>query len=117
MALETLKGVKEIGGFDVIHHNARVYHAPAPEHFVYVDHNLNSIAFKIQDGPVKENGVNGCQVDTLIHAAREIILGLNKNFPCEENTCAIECLTCAIYWLNERKKDRESRNVEGYNKD
>ena len=33
---------------------------------------------KIQNGPIKENGVNGCQVDTIIEATKAIIEGLNK---------------------------------------
>lgn len=128
MALETLKNVKEIGGFQVrtdrdiqrIFHNGnrRLLEAPNWEewrskHPIIVDHLSNTISFKIQNGPIKEVGVNGCQVDTLIHAAMEILKGLNDQFPCKENEAAIDYLFDAITELENRKKDREQRGVEG----
>jgi hypothetical protein len=62
---------------------------------------------------VKENGVNGCQVDTVIAASKAILEGLNKNFPCRENAMAITKLDEALLWLEKRTKDREARAVEG----
>lgn len=114
MALETLKGVKEIGGY-------AVYESPegaefgVVEHnnYVHVDHAQNCIAFQIQNGPIKENGVNGCQVDTLIHAARHIIDKLNEKYPSVHNENTLIALTQAITFQEERTKDRESRGVEG----
>lgn len=134
MALETLKDVKEIGGFKVIDMNAiketnpemfrpdgsMIYHLfdeqIRPFNFIYVRHDVNSLSFNIQNGPVKENGVNGCQVDTIIEAAKVILEGLNKNFPCRENATAITKLDEALLWLLKRKLDREKRNVEGLSK-
>jgi len=109
MALETLKGVGEIGGYKVWQKMKTAY--------VTIDDRTNTIAFRIQDGPIKERGVNGCQVDTLIHAAKMIIEGLNKKFPCRENSMAITNLDASILWLEKRKSDREKRGVEGFNKD
>lgn len=106
MALETLKGVKEIGGL-------KVAESPSEEGFIGIFHDENTIAFKIQNGPIKEDGVNGCQVDTIIEAAKLILEGLNKQFPCRENSLAITKLDEALHWLNARKKDREKRGVEG----
>ena len=71
------------------------------------------VSFRIQDGPIKENGVNGCQVDTLIETARKMITELNIKFPCRENSIAITKLDEALHWLEHRKKDREARAVEG----
>lgn len=134
MALETLKDVKEIGGFKVIDMNATketnpemfrpdgsmIYHLfdeqIRPFNFIYVRHDVNSLSFNIQNGPIKENGVNGCQVDTIIEAAKIILEGLNKNFPCRENATAITKLDEALLWLLKRKLDREKRNVEGLSK-
>ena len=131
MALETLKDVKKLGGFNVIVMDDLRDQYPdkfnesgamdyawfekdiRPNNFVYVRHDKNSLSFTIQDGPVRESGVNGCQVDTLIHAAKEILSGLNKNFPCRENAIAITKLDEAIHWLDHRTKDREERGVEG----
>lgn len=85
--------------------------------FVEVDHGENSVKFTIQNGPIKENGVNGCQVDDMIFVATTIIKGLNKNFPCRENSLAITKLEEATMWLRKRKEDREDRGVEGLNKE
>lgn len=131
MALQTLKDVKEIGGFKVIDMNAiketnpemfrpdgsMIYHLfdeqIRPFNFIYVRHDVNSLSFNLQNGPVKEKGVNGCQVDTIIEAAKVILEGLNKNFPCRENATAITKLDEALLWLMKRKLDREKRSVEG----
>lgn len=111
MALETLKGVKEIGGFKVV--ELEEFAVKRPEEFIVVNHINNGISFKIQDGPIKEVGLNGVQVDTLIQTAKIIVEGLDKKFPCNENKQAILHLYCALRWLEKRKKDREKRGVEG----
>lgn len=134
MALETLKGVEEIGGFKVVVMDELREKFPEkfnasgamdwqwfekdirPNHFIYVRHDKNSLSFTLQNGPVKENGINGCQVDTLIEAAKVIIEGLNKQFPCRENAMVITKLDEALMWSEKRKKDREKRNVEGTSK-
>ncbi len=115
MALETLNGVSVIGGFQVKEHTSVQQGYAQPEEFVWVRHHQNTIEFKIQNGPIKENGVNGCQVDTLIHAGKKIIEGLNAKYPCRENAMAITKLDECLMWLEERTKDREARGVEGKN--
>lgn len=84
---------------------------------VIVHHEANVIAFKIQDGPVQEKGVNGCQVDTLIETARHMLAYLNTKMPCRENEAAINALDAAMDALIQRRKDRESRCVEGSNRE
>ncbi len=134
MALETLKNVDEIGGFKLIDMGALKDKHPEkfnesgamdykwfeadvrPHNFVYVRHDVNSISFTIQNGPVKEKGLNGCQVDTIIETAKVMLEGLNKQFPCRENASAITKLDECLMWLDKRKKDREKRNVEGESK-
>ena len=79
MALETLKGVGEIGGFSLVVMDELREKFPEkfnssgqmdykgfekdirPTNFVYVRHDVNSISFTLQKGPIKEVGVNGCQ--------------------------------------------------------
>lgn len=112
MALETLKDVKRIGGFDV----TRGVSNFSKDRPVFIFDELNQIAFQIQSGPIKEVGANGCQVDTLIHVAKAMLEGLNKEFPCRENSAAITKLDEAILWLIKRRLDREARNVEGFSK-
>ena len=87
-----------------------------PKNFVYVRRDKNSIAFTIQKGPIKEHGVNGCQVDALIDAAKQILQHFNKTYPCRENSLAITKLEEAMLWLNARKRNREQRGVEGTSK-
>lgn len=118
MALETLKGVSQIDGFDVC--NIPDPDMPHDEYkritegkFVLVNGGKNRITFQLQNGPVKENGVNGCQVDTLIDAARIILEKLNDKFSCPENEMAIAALNDAIGFLKARKLNREKRGVEG----
>jgi len=55
-------------------------------------------------------------VDTLIHAARKILEGLNTKFPCQENKDAIGHLIAAIGCLEARTANRLARNVEGESK-
>ena len=59
---------------------------------------------------------DGCQVDTIIEAAKLMLDGLNKKFPCRENSMALIKLDEALLWLQKRKQDRERRKVEGFNK-
>ena len=83
----------------------------------FVDKNdLSHIEIKLQNGPIKENGVNGCQIDDVIELAKNIIESFNKRFPCMENACIITKLDEALLWSMKRKIDREKRNVEGTNK-
>lgn len=112
MALETLKGITEIDNYKI----ADKYAGWQWEEFILLDHSNNILAFKIQNGPIKEMGINGCQVDQLISAAKIIIEGLNAKFPCRENSIAITKLEEASMWLEKRKKNREKRGVEGFSK-
>ena len=112
MALETLKEVTEIDGVAV----KRVEWEQPVDNHIEVNDKCNAITFKLQNGPILGNGVNGCQVDTIVAVAREIISGLNANFPCRENSLAITKLDEALMWLKARKADRTKRGVEGENK-
>ena len=134
MALETLDGVKNIGGLNLICMDDLKKESPElfnesgsmdykifeekirPFNFIYLRKDVNSLSFTLQKGPVKEVGLNGCQVDTLIEAARLILVGFQSKFPCKENAQAITKLELALYWLEERTKNREARGVEGFNK-
>ena len=124
MALDTLKDVDVIGGFEIGRPSyfdsddagdiERQW--DALKKFIMINDKTNTLAFRLQNGPIKEVGVNGVPVDTLIEAAKIIIDGLNKKFPCIENATCILKLDAALDALSERKKNREKRNVEGLNK-
>lgn len=124
MALQTLALKKEIGGFTILQERPKksdgsVDWAAFDElrklDPIYIDHDVNMISFRLQNGPIKVHGINGCQVDTLIHAAHDILEGLNTAFPCHENQMAIEKLEASLEWLAERTKNRVKRGVEGMN--
>lgn len=131
--LELIDGVKEIAGFSVVDMDKLREERPdmfrpdgsmqyhlferdiRPTNFIYIRKDVNSISFTVQKGPIKEAGVNGCQVDALIAAAKLMIERANEKFPCRENDMALMRLGDALFWLGARKKDRESRGVEGTN--
>lgn len=133
MALEVLEDEKTIGGVDVaIMDKIKEEHPEMfgesgqmdykrfeeefrPKFPVQIRLDKNSISFTIQKGPIKEVGVNGCQVDTLIYAAKKIIEKLNDKFPHACNERALMHLRKSIEALADRTKDRESRGVEGTN--
>lgn len=134
MALETLKGVESVGGYEVVTMDTLREQYPEkftesgqmdwhwfeseirPNKFIYVRHDKNSLSFTLQNGPVKEVGKNGCQVQTIVETAKVMLEGLNKQFPCRENALAITKLEEAVMWLEARTKNREARGVEGLSK-
>ena len=81
--------------------------------YISIDEKDNTIKFKIQDGAIKEVGLNGCQVDDIFKTGLHILECFQELIPCEENSCAIENITKAIKALDDRRKDREDREVEG----
>ena len=134
MALETMKGLKSINGENIVVMDELREKFPEkfnesgsmdykwfeseirPSNFIYVRNDVNSLSFTIQNGPIKENGKNGCQVVDVIAVAKHIIEQLNSKFPCRENAMTITKLDEALMWQEKRTKDRESRNVEGVDK-
>ena len=76
----------------------------------------SSVKFTVQSGPIKEFGINGCQIDDVIEWAKEKIEEFNKAFPCRENSMIVTKLDEALLWSVKRKLDREKRKVEGTNK-
>lgn len=131
MALETLQGCEKLGEYDVIDMVALKTKRPEmfrpdgsmhyhlferdirPYAFIYVRHDVNSLSFTLQKGPIKEVGVNGCQVDALIEAAKTIVEKLNDQFPCYQNAAVVHHLDVALSWLQDRHTEREKRKVEG----
>jgi len=131
MALKTLENVEQIGGYPVVVMDKLREQYPEkfnesgamdytwfekeirPHNFIYIRHDVNSISFTLQNRPIAEVGINGCQVETIIEAAKLILEGLNEKFPCKENDDAIDGLCQALNALEERTKNRTERGVEG----
>lgn len=117
MALETLKSIKKIDGYEVCHLDERISKEEFEKvkKYIIVNHRENTITFKIQNNPIKESGENGCQVDTILATCHIIITGLNKKFKSPYNDMACNNIFLALAALDKRKQDRIKRNVEGKN--
>lgn len=67
-----------------------------------------------QNGPIQENGVNGCHNEDLILIVLDRLRGAQKgDFSCRENALAITKLEEALLWLNYRTNTRVYQKVEG----
>ena len=135
MALEHLKKVTTIDGFEVVHMDELREKHPElfppemkgqmdyeaferdirPNKFVYIRGDKNSITFNIQNGPIKEVGKNGCQIDTMIRATQYLLDRLNEKFYCVENDSASWHLEKAYQLMKERQRRRLEQGTEGTN--
>jgi hypothetical protein len=75
------------------------------------------VTFKIQEGPIGDNGTNGCDATEIIRYAIGLYRSFNSAHPCRENSCTITKLEEALHWQEARARDRVKRNVEGTNND
>jgi hypothetical protein len=110
MALETLKDIQQINGHEI---QRLKWNEPKEDRYIKINDEDNVISFKLQNGPIKENGVNGCQVDDIISTSLLIIKGLNEKCPDDLNAAAITSLYHAQTCLNQRTLKRKARGVEG----
>ncbi len=116
----------------------RVLHEPpteqkfnAPHHFMVVESIPNNEKYfgnteyveprvlaeiNFQEGPIKENGVNGVANEDLINMIICRLESFQKSpYQCRENAIAITKLQESLMWLRKRTQDREARGVEGTN--
>ena len=75
---------------------------------------MEEFAIKFQDGLLKD-GRNGLTVEEAIAEVAKRIWLYNSKVPCKENEQAIVALNDALYYLEQRTKDRKERGVEGTN--
>ena len=67
-----------------------------------------------QNGPIKENGVNGCHQEDLLAIVVDRLQCFQKGeFACRENAMALTMIEEALMWLRKRTQDRIDRGVEG----
>jgi hypothetical protein len=85
--------------------------------FIVVDPLRNTLTLTVQTGAIKENGVNGIQVDEVVSIARDIVFGLDQRFPSDFNKQAIADLDDCNLQFELRRQDRIARGVEGYETD
>lgn len=88
----------------------------APHHFTVKRVSDDSVLSKIdfQEGPIKENGVNGLANEDLIAMVLARLDGFqNSEFKSRDNAMVITKLEEALMWLRKRTVGREVRGVEG----
>ena len=67
-----------------------------------------------QEGPIKENGVNGaCNEDLIAMVICRLQHFQQSEWACRDNALAITKLEEALLWLRKRTMGREKRGVEG----
>ena len=112
MAFESFEHVTEVNGFAIDKDPQNPTGA-----FIKMDADNRTIEFKMQCAPVGEVGLEGVQQVEMIKLALEQIKYFQGKLPCRENAIAITHLETALLWLEERKRNRIERGVEGYDKD
>ncbi len=122
MALETLAGIEEIGGYKVVRVKPPEmswddFDKLRNEYPINITERMNTISFKLQNGAIKEVGRNGCQIDTILETVYLILEDFQKRLPCEENVIAIYHLDQAIHQLMLRQVRRVGLGIEGLEKE
>ena len=99
-----------------INGNVTVLDAPGPGGACH-DYIIGDKSFiQFQNGPIAENGVNGCQNEDLLAIVIDRLQGFQSGeFSCRENRLALGSAKEALFWLERRTTDRENRGVEGFN--
>lgn len=69
-----------------------------------------------QNGPIKENGVNGIHNEDLLCIVADRLIGFEAGrFACDENAAALKAVMYALSMLRIRTEKRKTRGVEGTN--
>jgi hypothetical protein len=67
-----------------------------------------------QNGPIKENGVNGTSHEALLAIVADRLRSFQAGpYACRENALALTKIEEALHWMDARTKAREKRGVEG----
>ncbi|MBU9711071.1 hypothetical protein [Evansella tamaricis] len=106
---------------EVYHEEKFRFNAPHLFHVIksgktYEDAETTDIvgAVHFQEGPIKENGVNGvCNEDLIAMVICRLEHFNQSDFRCRENSMAITKLEESLLWLRKRTMGREQRGVEG----
>lgn len=74
---------------------------------------INPFEVRFQNGPIKEEGVNGCHQEDLLAIVIDRLQSFQAGpFACRENALALTKCQEAMHWMDHRTKDRERRQVE-----
>jgi hypothetical protein len=79
---------------------------------------LNECRIYFQNGPIRENGVNGVTQEALLAIVIDRLRSFQKGpCPCRENAIALTHFEEGLMWLQRRTLERIKRGVEGTNKE
>ncbi len=74
----------------------------------------HSTRISFQNGPIKENGINGLTQEALLAIVMDQLRAFQRGpFSCRENALALTKLEEAQHWLHHRTRERMARDVEG----
>ena len=88
----------------------------APHHFKVRNVQTDEVVCEVnfQEGPIKENGINGCSnEDAALMIIKRIEGWQESEYACEENAEALEYFYKGIEALRRRTNKRAARGVEG----
>lgn len=96
-------------------HEARiVYHTVEKGKTVSMIHGYHVTALSFQNGPIRDEGVNGISQEALIAVLLDRLEGFQAGkFQCHDNEVALDHLQSARLWLHKRTMERAARGVEG----
>lgn len=86
-----------------------------PAGMIDVDDDDTSFAqVSFQNGPIQENGINGCHQEDLLEIVRHRLQSFQAGeFACHENQMALDKVEEALHWLDHQTAARRKRGVEG----
>jgi hypothetical protein len=75
-----------------------------------------ALTIRFQDGPIKEEGINGLTNEVLLAILLDRMGGFQAgDYKCHDNQMAMDSMQTAMLYLHKRTMDRMARNVEGTN--
>lgn len=112
--------MKEVKNSLLSNRYTRIFHENdprfnAPHHFMVQNNQTGATvaAVNFQEGPVRENGINGLTNEDVIAMVICRLQGFQvSRYACKENGMALEKLEEAMMWLKKRTNEREVRVVE-----
>lgn len=76
----------------------------------------DSAGIVFQNGPIKENGVNGLTHEALLAIVIDRLRSFQAGpYSCRDNAVALTHIEEALMWLQRRTRERIKRGVEGTN--
>lgn len=101
MELDNIEKLTNVNGYSVYHYEGSKSLGVPLGNVIAIDHETNSISFRLQRGNPKTIGVNGCTPKEVLMAMRELIV---RSVPFGKRHDALRHLSGAIEELEEEMK-------------